>query len=246
MRHPHPMEQIARMLVDPNFQESLGLPTAEYVKRHNLEERITNALGVAGFTPGQPVPPDMAKRLSQQLLADDAKVPAAAHSEVVKVAVQAAQKKLESTPLPSEGEDGAAADYDLSSAWSCRTWAASLPLGELLIKTLCGPVEDLVKDWPMHTRSAAELEYVRRLFEGISKSQDPESEVAVLLRPALAACTKELVEAGTKLNKLEVRACVISGGISLQPGMGSYATHSHVRADPCRQLTRFRVCPPGD
>ena len=40
MRHPHPMEHIARMLVDPSFQESLGLPTAEYVRRHNLEERL--------------------------------------------------------------------------------------------------------------------------------------------------------------------------------------------------------------
>ena len=70
MRHPHPMEHIARMLVDPSFQESLGLPTAEYVQRHNLEERITNALGVAGFEAGQVVPSDMSRRLSELLLAD--------------------------------------------------------------------------------------------------------------------------------------------------------------------------------
>ena len=40
MRHPHPMEHIARMLVEPNFQESLGLPTAEYVRRHDLKQRM--------------------------------------------------------------------------------------------------------------------------------------------------------------------------------------------------------------
>jgi len=70
MRHPHPMEHIARMLVDPSFQESLGLPTAEYVRRHDLEQRITNALGMAGFEVGQAVPADMSSRLSAQLLAD--------------------------------------------------------------------------------------------------------------------------------------------------------------------------------
>ena len=70
MRHPHPMEHIARMLVDPSFQESLGLPTAEYVQRHDLEQRITNALGVAGFKAGDAVPSDMSSRLSAQLLAD--------------------------------------------------------------------------------------------------------------------------------------------------------------------------------
>ena len=60
-------------------------------------------------------------------------------------------------------------------------------------------MEELVKDWPAHTRSAAELEYVRRLFQGIAHSQDPDTEVATLLHPALAACTKELVDAGMKL-----------------------------------------------
>jgi hypothetical protein len=70
MRHPHPMEHIARMLVDPSFQESLGLPTAEYVRRHDLEQRFTNALGMAGFEVGQAVPADMSSRLSAQLLAD--------------------------------------------------------------------------------------------------------------------------------------------------------------------------------
>ena len=82
MRHPHPMEHIARMLVDPSFQESLGLPTAEYVQRHDLEQRITNALGVAGFKAGDAVPSDMSSRLSAQLLADAKAPPAAAHPEV--------------------------------------------------------------------------------------------------------------------------------------------------------------------
>ena len=70
MRHPHPMEHIARMLVDPSFQESLGLPTAEYVRRHDLKQRITNALGMVGFNAGEAVPADMSSRLSAQLLAD--------------------------------------------------------------------------------------------------------------------------------------------------------------------------------
>ena len=200
MRHPNPMEHIARMLVDPSFQESLGLSTAEYVQRHDLEQRITNALGVAGFVAGQTVSSDMSRLLSEELLADAQREvgappsPPAAYSEVVQAAVQAAKTKLESAPLPSEGEGGAEQD---SSAWSCRTWAASLPLGQLLIKALCGPVEQLVKDWPAHTRSAAELEYVRHLFKSISGNA--ETEVAALLRPALAACTKELVGAGMKL-----------------------------------------------
>ena len=231
MRHPNPMEHIARMLVDPNFQDTLD-PPDEYVRRHDLEERLTKALGLAGFPAGQPEPPDLLKRLYEQILAGadtppaaahrevveaaarvreteaalasaaDPQVlrlgaPPAAHSEAVRAAVRAAQEKLENAPLPSEGEGGS--EPDTSSAWSCQTWAAPLPLGELLIKALCGPVEELVKDWPAHTRSAAELEYVRRLFKDISASQDPDSQVAALLRPALAACTKELVDAGMKL-----------------------------------------------
>ena len=131
MRHPRPMEHIATMLLDPSFEESLSLPTAEYVRQHDLEQRITNALGSAGFVAGQAVPADMSSRLSAQLLAD-AKPQPAAHSEVVQAAVQAAKAMLESAPLPSEGEIGA--EQDSSSEWSCRTWAASLPLGELLIK----------------------------------------------------------------------------------------------------------------
>ena len=160
MRHPHPMEHIARMLVDPSFHESLGLPTAEYVQRHDLEQRITHALGVAGFAPGQAVPADMSSRLSAQLLTDAKAPPAAAHfeagaplpapppaahSQVVQAAVRAAQTKLESAPLPSEGEAGA--EQEGSSAWSCRTWAASLPLGELLIKSLCRPLSRTRPVW---------------------------------------------------------------------------------------------------
>jgi len=177
MRHPDPMEHIAHMLVNPSFHASLDLSTAEYVQRHDLEQRITNALDVAGFAPGQAVPSDMSRLLSEKLLADAKRE---AHSDVVLAAVRAAKTKLESAPLPSEGEAGA--EQDSSSAWSCRTWAASLPLGELLIKGLCAPVEELVKDWPAHTRSAAELTYVRKLFEGIAHSQDPNTEVATLLR----------------------------------------------------------------
>ena len=70
MRHPRPMEHIAEMLLDPSFEQSLSLPTAEYVQRHDLEQRITNALGSAGFKAGQAVPADMSSRLSAQLLAD--------------------------------------------------------------------------------------------------------------------------------------------------------------------------------
>ena len=131
MRHPRPMEHIATMLLDPSFEESISLPTAEYVRQHDLEQRITNALSSAGFEAGQPLPADMSSRLSVQLLAH-AKPQPAAHSEVVQAAVQAAKEMLECAPLPSEGETGA--EQDSSSAWSCRTWAASLPLGELLIK----------------------------------------------------------------------------------------------------------------
>ena len=68
MRHPSPLDHIARTLVDPRFQEFLGLPTADYLQQHNLEERITSALGAAGFAADQPVPPNMAARLSDQLL----------------------------------------------------------------------------------------------------------------------------------------------------------------------------------
>ena len=130
MRHPRPMEHIAKMLVEPSFEESLGLPTAEYVRRHDLEQRITNALGSAGFKAGQSVPADMLSRLSAQLLADakpqpDAGAPPspAVHSQVVQAAVQAAKAMLESAPLPSEGETGA--EQDSSSAWSCRTFSRS-------------------------------------------------------------------------------------------------------------------------
>ena len=52
MRHPDPMEHIAHMLVNPSFHASLDLSTAEYVQRHDLEQRITKALDVAGFAPG--------------------------------------------------------------------------------------------------------------------------------------------------------------------------------------------------
>ena len=117
MRHPHPMEHIAKILVDPSFEESISLPTAEYVRQHNLKQRITNALGSAGFVAGQAAPADMPKRLSEQLLADakpqpDAGAPPspAAHSQAVRAAVRAAQEKLETAPLPSEGEGGA--DHD--------------------------------------------------------------------------------------------------------------------------------------
>eukprot|EP00964_Phaeocystis_antarctica_P046412 scaffold26810_cov64-Phaeocystis_antarctica.AAC.5 len=43
-RHPDPIEHIARMLVHPNFLQSLSLPTEEYVREHNLEQRITSRL----------------------------------------------------------------------------------------------------------------------------------------------------------------------------------------------------------
>ena len=213
MRHPRPMEHIATMLLDPSFEESLSLPTAEYVRQHDLEQRITNALGSAGFVAGEALPADMSSRLSVQLLAH-AKPQPAAHSEVVQAAVQAAKAMLESAPLPSEGETGA--EQDSSSAWSCRTWAASLPLGELLIKALCGPVEELVKDWPAHTRSAAELAYVRHLFKGISGNA--ETEVAALLRPALAECTKQLVVAGQSLIKEVVTEQELSAKFCTEKG----------------------------
>ena len=224
MRHPRPMEHIATMLLDPSFEQSLSLPTAEYVRQHDLEQRITNALSSAGFEAGQPLPADMSSRLSVQLLAH-AKPQPAAHSEVVQKAVQVAKEKLESVPLPSEGETGA--EQDSSSAWSCRTWAASLPLGELLIKALCGPVEELVKDWPAHTRSAAELAYVRHLFKGISGNA--ETEVAALLRPALAECTKQLVVAGQSLieevvteQELSAKFCTENGKELIFGGLESF------------------------
>ena len=34
MRHPRPMEHIATMLLDPSFEQSLSLHTAEYVRQH--------------------------------------------------------------------------------------------------------------------------------------------------------------------------------------------------------------------
>ena len=96
MRHPNPMEHIARMLVDPSFQESLGLSTAEYVQRHDLEQRITNALGVAGFEAGQVVPSDMSRRLSELLLADAMAAEAGADPESKAVAKAEAHAKTAS------------------------------------------------------------------------------------------------------------------------------------------------------
>ena len=96
MRHPHPMKHIARMLVDPGFQESLSLPTAKYVQRHNLEERITNALGVAGFEAGQAVPSDMSRRLSELLLADAKAAEAGADPESKAIAKAEAPAKTAS------------------------------------------------------------------------------------------------------------------------------------------------------
>ena len=200
MRHPRPLEHIALMLVDPSFKGSLSLPTADYVQQHNIEEHITSALEVAGFDPGRAVPPGMLSRLSDELLRP-------AHSKSVKAAVQVAQTKLESTPLSSEDSDG---NDDATNTWSCRTWASSLPLSDLIVRALCGPVEDLVKDWPAHTRSAAELAYVRRLFEDTTQA-----ELAALLQPALAGCTNALMAAGRKLNEVEVRAFSMH---SVQPG----------------------------
>ena len=106
MRHPHPMEHIARMLVDPSFQESLGLPTAEYVQRHNLEERITNALGVAGFEVGQVVPSDMSRRLSELLLADAKSAEAGADPKqqahpIQAIAIAMLENQLRKTTEPS-------------------------------------------------------------------------------------------------------------------------------------------------
>ena len=69
MRHPNPMKHIACMLVaaaNPNFQETLD-PAAEYVQRHNLQVRLTAALAQAGYREGQPEPPDLLKRLYEQL-----------------------------------------------------------------------------------------------------------------------------------------------------------------------------------
>ena len=45
----------------------------------------------------------------------------------------------------------------MTHAWSCRNWATSLPLGKILVKAVCGPVESLVNDWPLYARSAAEV-----------------------------------------------------------------------------------------
>lgn len=66
MRHPYPLEHIARMLVDPSFQESRSLSTADYVQQHNIEEQMTSAINQA-FTPGQPAPSDVLSRLSDLL-----------------------------------------------------------------------------------------------------------------------------------------------------------------------------------
>ena len=113
MRHPRPMEHIACMLVDPSFQESLGLPTAEYVRRHDLEQRITNALGVAGFKAGDAVPSDMSSRLSAQLLADAKAPPAAAQvgvSDNFVRLLKVGREKLGSSPDEAEVEFEAAVE----------------------------------------------------------------------------------------------------------------------------------------
>ena len=92
---------------------------------------------------------------------------------------------------------------------------------------LCGPVEELVKDWPAHTRSAAELAYVRHLFKGISGNA--ETEVAALLRPALAECTKQLVVAGQSLieevvteQELSAKFCTEKGKELIFGGLESF------------------------
>jgi len=66
MRHPRPIEHIARMLVDPSFQESWSLSTEDYLQQHNIEEQMTSAMNLA-VPPGQPVPLDVLSRLSDLL-----------------------------------------------------------------------------------------------------------------------------------------------------------------------------------
>ena len=169
MRHPRPMEHIARMLVDPSFQESLGLPTAEYVRRHDLNQRITNALGMVGFKAGEAVPADMSSRLSAQLLADakpqpdvgvvevpDALDASAAELEAngppsLVASVDAITDHLHDAPLQREERLAqlAAAARDAASheptqpagaAWSASSWLSGVGLESALADTLLKPL----------------------------------------------------------------------------------------------------------
>ena len=186
MRHPRPMEHIARMLVDPSFQESLGLPTAEYVRRHDLNQRITNALGMVGFKAGEAVPADMSSRLSAQLLADAKPRPDVGVVEAPD-ALDASAAEIEANGPPSlvasvdaitdhlhdhcrgQREERlaqlAAAARDAASheptqpagaAWSASSWLSGVGLESALAGTLLKPLQP-------SPPPEAQLEFLRAL-----------------------------------------------------------------------------------
>ena len=147
MRHPHPMEHIARMLVEPNFQESLGLPTAEYVRRHDLKQRITNALGMVGFKAGQAVPADMSSRLSAQLLADAQPQP------------DVGAPARDSVPMHESKYAG--------GEWTIEGFVASLPVPSAVAVALCHKSSVLAGGEFEFVRSfTSEAAIVERLREG--------------------------------------------------------------------------------
>ena len=68
MRHPRPLENIAHMLLDPNYQERMSTSTAEYAAHHQLEERLFEAMDASGLRYARTAPPDALRRLSTKLL----------------------------------------------------------------------------------------------------------------------------------------------------------------------------------
>ena len=68
MRHPRPLEHIAHMLLDPNYQERMSTSTAEYAAHHQLEERLFEAMDASGLRYARTAPPDALRRLSTKLL----------------------------------------------------------------------------------------------------------------------------------------------------------------------------------
>ena len=166
MRHPNPMKHIACMLVavaNPNFQETLD-PTAEYVQRHNLQVRLTAALAQAGYLEGQPEPPDLLKRLYEQLLAGADAPPAAAHREAdlehLKVTLKSelrAELKAELLAELRDGKPAAAAEAQMAVVQQKPSVKASVPLEPITYEDafkLIGGESELAK----HTEASQQLQ----------------------------------------------------------------------------------------
>ena len=167
MRHPHPMAHIARMLGDPSSQESI----ADYVQQHRLEDRITNALSVAGFKAGQPLPSDMTRRLSEQLLAD-AKAVVRPEMDEASRSNAAAPSAAPSAPAATPSSEVAPATTtpaEASHEWTMSGWLSSLEVASAVAAVLLGadrPADELAATRALAAALPTETALVARLREG--------------------------------------------------------------------------------